>query len=63
MGIDVIEDTGEQINRRRKIPVRTKLLFSSGAFQEATIVAAGLVTVLFYNQVLGVSPALCGRHF
>ncbi|MCY4531478.1 MAG: MFS transporter [Gammaproteobacteria bacterium] len=63
MGIDVIEDTGEKINRRRKIPVRTKLLFSSGAFQEATIVAAGLVTVLFYNQVLGVSPALCGTAF
>lgn len=61
MGNDVVEDTGEPIARRRKVPVRTKLFFASGAFQEATIVAAGIVTVLFYNQVLGVSPALCGK--
>ena len=45
------------------MPVRTKLLFASGAFQEATVLAAGIVTVLFYNQVLGVSPALCGAAF
>jgi GPH family glycoside/pentoside/hexuronide:cation symporter len=59
----VTEESGGQTNRRRKVPVRTKLLFASGAFQEATVVAAGIVTVLFYNQVLGVSPALCGTAF
>ncbi len=58
-----IEDSGAQLNRRRKVPVRTKLFFASGAFQEATILAAGIVTVLFYNQVLGVSAALCGTAF
>ena len=58
-----VDGTGEPINRRRKVPVPTKLFFASGAFQEATVVAAGVVTVLFYNQVLGVSPALCGTAF
>ncbi len=50
-------------NRRRKVPIRTKLLFSSGAFQEAAVGAGALVTVLFYNQILGVSPSLCGTAF
>ena len=50
-------------DRRRKINWRTKLLFSSGAFQEATVVAAGVVTILFYNQIIGVSPGLCGTAF
>lgn len=59
----VKNENGETYNRRRKVPVRTKLFFASGAFQEATVVAAGLVTVLFYNQILGVSPALCGTAF
>jgi len=56
-------NTGEPINRRRKVPVRTKILFASGAIQEATVTAGGIVTVLFYNQVLGVSPALVGTAF
>lgn len=60
---EIVDDSGVQPDRRRKVPVRTKLLFASGAFQEATIVAAGTVTVLFYNQVLGVSAALCGTAF
>lgn len=51
------------INRRRKLSVRTKLLFASGALQEAVLTAGGIVTVLFYNQVLGVSPALAGTAF
>ena len=51
------------VNRRRKINWRTKLLFSSGAFQEATVVLAGTVTILFYNQIMGVSPGLCGTAF
>ena len=57
------EGRGEQPNRKRKVPVRTKLFFASGAFQEATVIAAGTVTVLFYNQLLGVSAALCGTAF
>jgi Na+/melibiose symporter-like transporter len=57
------EDSGEQPNRKRKVPVRTKLFFSSGALQEATVVLAAGVTVLFYNQLLGVSAALCGKAF
>ena len=54
---------GEPLDRRRKVPIRTKLLFASGALQEATITAGGIATVLFYNQVLGVSPSLVGTAF
>jgi GPH family glycoside/pentoside/hexuronide:cation symporter len=50
-------------DRRRKISVRTKLLFASGTLQEATVTAGGLTTILFYNQVLGVAPSLCGTAF
>lgn len=51
------------INRHRKLSVRTKVLFASGALQEAVVTAGGVVTVLFYNQLLGVSPALAGTAF
>lgn len=54
---------GEPLDRRRKVPVRTKLLFASGALQEATVTAGGIATVLFYNQVLGVAPSLVGTAF
>lgn len=57
------ESAGGETRRRRKVPVRTKVLFASGAFQEAAVGAGGLVTVLFYNQVLGVAPTLCGTAF
>ena len=60
---NIADSSDGRINRRRKIPVRTKLLFSTGAFQEATVSAGGLVTVLFYNQILGVAPSLCGTAF
>ena len=49
--------------RHRKLPVRTKLAFSSGGLQEATVGAAGITTMIFYNQVLGLSPGLCGIAF
>ena len=49
--------------RRRKLSVKTKLLFASGALQEAVVTAGAIVTVLFYNQVLGISPALAGTAF
>jgi GPH family glycoside/pentoside/hexuronide:cation symporter len=45
------------------VPLRTKLAFSSGTFHEATVTAAGITTLIFYNQVLGVSPSLCGVAF
>ena len=50
-------------DRRRKVPLRTKLAFSSGALQEGMVFAARITTLLFYNQVLGVSPSLCGVAF
>ena len=49
--------------RKRKISLKTKLGFSSGALDEAMIAAASVATMIFYNQVLGVSAALCGTAF
>jgi Na+/melibiose symporter-like transporter len=49
--------------RKRKVPLRTKLAYSSGTVNEAVVSAAGIATLIFYNQVLGVSPALCGLAF
>ncbi|SVA11623.1 uncharacterized protein METZ01_LOCUS64477 [marine metagenome] len=53
----------EYVERRSKIPLKTKLMFSSGALEEAMVGAASAVTMVFYNQVLGVSAALCGVVF
>lgn len=53
----------EPPHRRRKVPLRTKLAFSTGALQEGMVFAARIVTLIFYNQVLGVSPSLCGIAF
>lgn len=49
--------------RDRKVPARTRIAFSTGAFEEAAIGAAGIATMVFYNQVLGVSAYLCGIVF
>lgn len=57
------EGDGGAVNRRRKVPVRTKLLFASGTLQEATVTAGNIVTILFYNQVLGLSPAVVGTAY
>ena len=46
--------------RRRRLSRPAKLAFASGSLEEAMVGAAGIATMLFYNQVLGVSPALCG---
>lgn len=51
---------GRRSDRRRIVPLRTKLAFSSGAFQEGMVVAGRITTLIFYNQVLGVPAALCG---
>lgn len=48
---------------RGKVSLKTKLAFSAGALEEAMLGAAGIATMLFYNQVLGVSPLLCGYVF
>lgn len=49
--------------RRRRIGLKTKLGFASGALEESMITAAAAVTMLYYNQVLGVSVVLCGTAF
>ena len=54
---------GDSASRRRILPKRTKIAFSAGALEEAMVSAASITTMLFYNQVLGVSAALCGTAF
>ena len=49
--------------RKRKISLKTKLGFSSGQLDEAMIAAAAVTTMIFYNQVLGLSATLCGTAF
>lgn len=49
--------------RTEKVTLKTKLAFSAGALDEAVMSAAGVATMLFYNQVLGVSAYLCGVVF
>ena len=49
--------------RSTKLPLTTKLTFSTGSIQIAMVSAAGITTLLYYNQVLGVSPSLCGTAF
>ena len=49
--------------RRGKVTARTRIAFSTGAFEEAAIGAASVATMVFYNQVLGVSAYLCGIVF
>ena len=48
---------------RGKVSLGTKLAFSSGALEEAMIGAAGIATMVFYNQILGVDPWLCGMVY
>ncbi len=54
---------GATAGRRGEVSLGTKLAFSSGALEEAVISAAGVATMVFYNQVLGVDPFLCGLVF
>jgi glycoside/pentoside/hexuronide:cation symporter, GPH family len=49
--------------RRRRLGARTKLAYASGSIEESMVTAAGVATMIYYNQVLGVSPALCGAAF
>ena len=49
--------------RTEKVTLKTKFAFSAGALDEAVMSAAGVATMLFYNQVLGVSAYLCGVVF
>ena len=50
-------------NRSRRLSLRTKLAFSAGSLEEATVTAASIATMLFYNQILGLSASLCGVVF
>ncbi|XOV89679.1 MAG: MFS transporter [Pseudomonadota bacterium] len=50
-------------SRSRRLGVRTKLAFSAGSLEEAMVGAAGIATMLYYNQVLGLSATLCGVVF
>jgi len=50
-------------DRAQQVPLKTKIAFASGALEEGLIGAAGVATMLFYNQVLGVSAYLCGIVF
>ena len=54
---------GSSNNRRRKISMRTKFFFGSGAFVEGAVTAGGITTLILYNQVHGMSPALFGFAF
>lgn len=51
------------IERTGKVSPKTKTAFAAGSLEEAVMAAAGIVTMLFYNQVLGVSAYLCGIVF
>ena len=37
----------------QKLSIRTKLGYSAGALEEAMVLAAAAVTIIFYNQVMG----------
>lgn len=56
-------ERGARHERERQLSLRTKLAFSSGSLEEAIVGAAGIATMIFYNQVLGVSASLCGVVF
>ena len=49
--------------RNTKVSLKTKIAFSSGSLEEAAVTAASVTTMVFYNQVLGLSAALCGVVF
>jgi Na+/melibiose symporter-like transporter len=57
------QGTPQLSERNRKLSVRAKIAYSSGSLEEAMVGAAGVATMVFYNQVLGVSAALCGTAF
>ena len=52
------EVLSEASSEKGQVSVKTKLAFSSGSLEEAMIGAAGVATMIFYNQVRGGSPAL-----
>ena len=49
--------------RDGRVSPGTRIAFSTGALEEAAIGAASIATMVFYNQVLGVSAYLCGIVF
>jgi Na+/melibiose symporter-like transporter len=62
MGLD--KPMGEALyDSRSRLSLATKLTYSSGSIQNAMMLAAAITTLLYYNQVLGLSPSLCGTAF
>jgi Na+/melibiose symporter-like transporter len=51
------------VQRTERVALKTKVAFATGALDEAVMAAAGIATMLFYNQILGVSAYLCGIVF
>jgi len=51
------------MDRNRKLSKRTKFAFATGTLEEAMVFAASATTMIFYNQVMGLSAALCGTVF
>ncbi len=55
--------SSEAVVSNRKLSARTKLAFASGSLEDAMVLAASAATMIFYNQVMGVSAQLCGTAF
>ena len=49
--------------RTERVPLKTKIAFSTGALDEAVMGAAAVATMLYYHPVLGVSAYLAGIVF
>ena len=55
--------SGEAVVLNRKLGARTKLAYASGSLEDAMVLAASAATMIFYNQVMGLSAQLCGTAF
>lgn len=55
--------TDELLSQKPRLSLRTKLSFASGSLEDAMVLAASSVTMVYYNQVHGVSGSLCGLAF
>lgn len=51
------------IDRARRVPLTTKIAYAIGSLEGAVVGIASMATLLFYNQIHGVSASLCGTAF
>jgi Na+/melibiose symporter-like transporter len=51
------------LRRRRRLSLLDKFAYASGNLETAIVTAAGVTTLVYYNQLLGVPAALCGTAF